>query len=67
MNSIIKVQENEKPIACTPGDKGDVIMPHDNPIVIFAMIAKHPIERILINNNGLVNPIYSNCFEKINI
>ena len=38
--------------------QGDVIMPHDNPIFISDVIAKHPIEQILTNNDSSVNLIY---------
>ena len=48
-------------------DQGDVLLPHDDPLVISAVIAKHPIERILVDNGSSVNLLYWNCFEKMHI
>ena len=43
------------------------MLPHDDPLVISAVIAKHPIERILVDNGSSVNLIYWNCFQKMNL
>jgi len=44
VNFVMKILENEKPITFTPKDRGDITMPHKNLMVIFYMMAKHPIE-----------------------
>ena len=67
VDSVARVQEDEDPIIFMPEDQGDVILPHDNPLVISAIIAKHPIERILVDSGSSVNLLYWNCFEKMHI
>ena len=67
MNSMMKVQENEEHITFTLRDKEDVIMSHDDPMVITAIIAKHSIKRILVDSSSSINLIFRNCFEKMNI
>ena len=63
----MEVRDDEKPIIFTPIDKGDIILPHDDLMVITAVVAKHPISRILVDSSSFVNLIYSNCFEQIRI
>jgi len=63
----MEVRENEEPITFTPADRGDIILPHDNPMVISTVIAKHPINRILVDSGSSVNLIYWNYFEQIHI
>lgn len=63
----MKVRQNEEPIMFIPDDRRDVIILHDNPMVISTVIAKHPIGRILVDSGGSVNLIYWNCFEKMHI
>jgi len=60
----MEVRENEEPITFTPADRGDIILPHDDPMVISRVIAKHPINRILVDNGSSVNLIYWNCLNK---
>ena len=67
VNSVMEVRENEEPITFTPADRGDIILPHDDPMVISAVIAKHPINRILVDSGSSVNLIYWNCFEQMHI
>ena len=67
MDSVARVQEDEDPIIFMPKDQGDVLLPHDDPLVISAIIAKHPIERILVDSRSSVNLLYWNCFEKMHI
>ncbi|XP_052193948.1 uncharacterized protein LOC127802273 [Diospyros lotus] len=67
VNSVMEVREDEEPITFTPADRGDIILPHDDPMVISAVIAKHPISRILVDSGSSVNLIYWNCFEQMNI
>ena len=43
------------------------MMPHNDPLVISVMIAKHLIEQILEDNGSSVNLPYWNCFEKMRI
>lgn len=61
---MIPVQANEETITFPYADKGEVIIPHDDPLVISAIITKHLIRRILVDSGNLVNLIYWNCFEK---
>jgi len=65
--SIMEVKENEKPITFMSADRGDIIIPHDDPLVISIIIAKHPISRILVDNGSSVNLIYGNYFGQIDI
>ena len=67
VNSIGKLEGDEQPIIFTPEDRGDIRLPHDDPMVISAIMAKHPIERILVDSGSSVNLIYWNCFEKMNL
>jgi len=53
-----KMQENEDPIVFMPKDQRDVLLPHDDPLVILAIIAKHPVERVLVDNGSSVNLLY---------
>ncbi|XP_039131811.1 uncharacterized protein LOC120268487 [Dioscorea cayenensis subsp. rotundata] len=43
VNNIMKTQENEEPITFTSEDQGDVVMPHDDAMVISATIMKFPM------------------------
>ena len=54
-------------ITFTLNDQGDVILPHDDPMVISVVIAKHPIEKIIVDNGSSINLIYWNCFEQMSI
>ncbi|XP_052185282.1 uncharacterized protein LOC127796919 [Diospyros lotus] len=63
----MEVREEEEPITFTPADRGDIILPHNDPMVISAVIAKHPISRILVDSGSSVNLIYWNCFEQMHI
>lgn len=63
ISSVIETRENEEPITFTPANRGDIIILHDDSMVILAIIAKHPIGRILVDNGSLVNLLYWNCFE----
>ncbi|XP_039128920.1 uncharacterized protein LOC120265067 [Dioscorea cayenensis subsp. rotundata] len=67
VKSIMKTQENKEPITFTAEDQGDVVMPHDDAMVISETIMKFPVERILIDNGSSVNLIYWNFFEKMNL
>jgi len=62
-----RVQEDEDPIRFTPKDQGNVLLSYDDPLVISAIISKHPIERILVNSGSSINLLYWNCFEKMHI
>ena len=63
----MEVRENEEPIKFTPTNRGDVIIPHNDPMVISAVITKHLIGRILVDSGSSVNLIYWNCFEQMHI
>ena len=67
VDSMAKVLEDEDPIIFTHGDQGGVLLPHDDPLMIFAVITKHPVERILVDNGSFVNLLYWDCFKKMNI
>ena len=67
VNSVMPIQNNKEAITFMPTNQGEVIMPHDDPLVISTIIAKHTIRRILVDSGNLVNLIYWNCFEKMNI
>ena len=67
VDSVAMVQEDESPIIFTTEDQGDVLLPHDDPLVISSIIAKHPIERILVDSGSTINLLYWNCFEKMHI
>ncbi|XP_052209219.1 uncharacterized protein LOC127812736 [Diospyros lotus] len=67
VNSVMEVREDKEPITFTPADRGDIILPHDDPMVISAVIAKHPISRILVDSGSSINLIYWNCFEQMHI
>ena len=67
VDSVARVQEDEYPIIFTPEDQGNVLLPHDDPLVISAIIAKHLIKRILVDSGSSVNLLYWNCFEKMHI
>lgn len=67
MDSLEKVLEDEDPIIFTPRDQGDVLLPHDDPLVISAIIAKHLVERIFVDNGSSMNLLCWNCFEKMHI
>ena len=60
---MMEVIDDEEPITFTPADRGDIILPHDDSMVIFAVIAKHPISRILMDSDSSVILIYWNCFK----
>ena len=53
-----KVQENENPIIFIAEDQGDMLHPHDDPLVIPTVIAKHPIKKILVDSGSSVNMLY---------
>ncbi|XP_052170472.1 uncharacterized protein LOC127786825 [Diospyros lotus] len=65
VNSVMETREDEEPITFTPADRGDIILPHDDPMVISAIVAKHPVSRILVDSGSSVNLIYWNCFEQM--
>jgi len=63
----MEVRDDEELIIFTPIDRGDIIIPHDDLMVITAVVARHPIRRILVDSGSSVNLIYWNCFEQIPI
>ena len=63
VNLVMEVREDEESITFTPTDRGDIILSHDNPMVIFAVFSKHPINRILVDSSSSIDLIYWNCFE----
>ena len=67
VNAVTHPTSGDEPITFTETDRGDVMLPHDDPLVISAVIAKHPIERILVDNGSSVNLIYWNCFQQMNL
>ena len=60
VDSVARIQEDEDPIIFTPEDQGDVLLHHDDPLVVSATIAKHPIKRILVDSGSSVNLLYWN-------
>jgi len=64
VDSVAHVENDEEPITFTPMDQGDILMPHDDPLVMSTMIAKHPIKRILVDSGNSINLIYWDCFEQ---
>ena len=67
VNSVVKISKDETPITFTSADQGDIKTPHDDPMVISAVVAKYPVERILVDSGSSVNLIYWNCFQKMNL
>ena len=63
----MEVRDDEEPITFTPLDRGDIILPHDDPMVITTVVAKLTISRILVDSGSSVNLIYWNCFEQMRI
>lgn len=55
---MMEVRDEEEPIMFTPADRGDIMVPYDDPMVIFVVVDKHPISRILVDNGSSVNLIY---------
>ena len=55
---MMEVRDDEEPIIFTPIDRGDITLTHDDPMVITAVVAKHPISRILVDSGSSVNLIY---------
>ena len=55
VDSMVKVQEDEDPIIFTLEDQGDVLLPHDDPLVISTVIVKHLIERIPMESGSFIN------------
>ena len=53
----------EESITFTHANKENVLMPHDDSLVILAVIAKHSIDHILMDSDSSINLIYWNCFE----
>ena len=60
VNIMMKIQDNEEPIRFAPAERGNIIMPHDDSMVIAIVIAKHPIGCVLIDNGSFINLIYWN-------
>jgi len=58
MDSVVWVQEDEDPIIFTLEDQGDVLLLLDDPLVISAIVAKHSIERILVDSGSSINLLY---------
>ncbi|XP_052187514.1 uncharacterized protein LOC127798158 [Diospyros lotus] len=63
VNYVGKIKENEDPMTFTPNDQGDVILPHDDPLVISIVITQHPIGKVLVDSGNYVSLIYWNCFK----
>ena len=63
----METKENEEPIMFTPIDKGDIIILHNDLMVISTIIVKHPIGRILVDSGSSVNLIYWNYFKYMRI
>jgi len=63
----METKENEEPITFTPPEKGDIIVPDDDPLEISTIIVKHPMGRILVDSSNLVNLIYWSCFKQMKI
>ena len=61
------MEPNEQPIAFTLVNQGNIFMLHNDSLVILAVIAKDPIERILVDSVSSINLIYWNCFKQIHI
>ena len=40
---VAQAKSDKEPIIFTLADKGNVLMRHDDPLVIFVVVAKHPI------------------------
>ena len=64
VDSVARVEEDEDSIIFTPENQRDVLLPHDDPLVIFAVIAKHLIERILVDSGSSVNLLYWNSLKR---
>ena len=58
VDSIARVKKDEDPIIFTLKDQGDVLISHDDSLVISIVIAKHPIERILMDKGSSINLLY---------
>ena len=44
VDTMSRVKKDEKRIEFTPEGQGDVLIPHDDPLVILVVISKHHIE-----------------------
>jgi len=64
---VTEVKDDEEPIIFTPIERGDIILPHDDLMVITTVVAKHPISRILVDSGSSINLIYWNYFEQMHI
>ena len=62
VNSVVKIGKDETPITFTSTDQGDIKTPHDDPMVISAVVAKYPVERILVDSGSSVNLTYWKYF-----
>ena len=67
VNSMMEIRDDEESITFTPANRGDIILPHDDPMVTSGIVAKHPISRILVDCSSSVNLIYWNYFEQMHI
>ena len=67
VNTVVKEDKDEFPITFTSSDQGDIKTPHDDPMVVSAVVAKYPVERILVDSGSSINLIYWNCFQKMNL
>src|SRR5262249_33357662 len=56
-----------EPIIFSEQDQGEVLFPHDDPLVISAVVAKSLVARILVDNGSSMNLMYWNYFQKMNI
>jgi len=61
------MRDNKEAITFTLADQEEIVRSQENPLIILAMIAKHPIGRILVDSNGSISLIYWNCFKRMNI
>ena len=64
VDSITQVKEDEDSIIFTLKDQADVLIPHDDSLISM-VIAKHPIERILVDSESSINLLYWNYFENM--
>lgn len=67
MGAMSKMEEVVYIIPFTTGERRDVLMAHANPLIITTMISNFRIHWMLINMGSLVNVLFYEAFQQMNI
>lgn len=62
-----KIKEMSPPIIFGPGDEIGIQQPHNDALVITAMVANYDIARILVDTGSSADIIYCDCFRRMNL